>query len=79
MNNGLRRRFWVEMAMALATGLLFLLTIAWKDWIELVLNVDPDAHNGAVEWLIVFVSVVLTITTAALARQEWRRRSVVGA
>ncbi len=79
MNIGLRRRFWVETALALVTGILFLLTLVWKDWIERVVNVDPDAHNGSVEWVIVVVSLALTVTAAALARQEWRRRAVVGA
>ncbi len=61
MNTGLRRRFWVETAMALVTGLLFLLTIVWKDWIEHVLNVDPDAHDGSVEGAIVVVSFAITV------------------
>jgi len=79
LNSGLRRRFWVETTLALVTGILFVLTIAWKDWIERVFNVDPDAHNGSVEWVVVVVLVAITVTAAALARQEWRRHAAVGA
>ena len=77
MNEGLRRRFWVETGMALVSSALVLLTIVWKDWIELVLKVDPDAHGGSVEWLIVAVAVAITLTSLALARLEWSRRAAV--
>jgi hypothetical protein len=70
----LRRRFWAEMAMALASGSLLILTLAWKDWIEIVFRVDPDHRSGALEWLIVVVALAATATFTALARYEWRRR-----
>jgi hypothetical protein len=70
----LRRRFWAEMAMALASGGFLILTLAGKDWIEIVLRVDPDHRSGALEWLIVVVALAATATFAALARYEWRRR-----
>ncbi len=76
MNAGLRRRFWVELGLALASGVLVLLTLFWKDWIEFVFRVDPDANSGSLEWLIVFVALALTLTWAALARHEWRRSAV---
>lgn len=76
MRDGLRRRFWVEIGMALASGVVFLLTVLWKDWIEIVFRVDPDQYSGSTEWLIVFVSVVITVTTVALARSEWRRSAL---
>ena len=73
MRDGLRRRFWIETGMALASGVVFLLTVLWKDWIEIVFRVDPDQYSGSTEWLIVFVSVAITVTMVALARSEWRR------
>lgn len=70
----LRRCFWAEMAVALASGSLLILTLAWRDWIEIVFRVDPDHRSGALEWLIVVVALAATATFTALARYEWRRR-----
>jgi len=73
MDNRLRRRFWVEAALGLASALLCLVTLVWHDWIEIVFHLDPDQGSGAVEWLIVALSLAITVTAVALARQEWRR------
>lgn len=70
----LRQRFWVEMAAAFASGGLLILTLAWKDWIELIFRVNPDHGSGALEWLIVVVALAATATFTTLARYEWRRR-----
>lgn len=73
MRNALRRRFWLETVMATATCILIVITIVQRDWIEIVFGVDPDNHNGALEWLIVGVLLVLTIALFTLASYEWRR------
>jgi hypothetical protein len=72
----LRRRFWVELALAIACGVFLLLTLLWKDWIEIVFGVDPDNHSGSLEWLIVAVSAAATLLAGGLARSEWRRQRV---
>jgi len=79
MGNMLRWRFWVELALALGSGALFLVTLVGRNWIEIVFAVDPDAGSGQLEWLIVCALLVLTVTTSALARYEWRRRTAVPA
>jgi hypothetical protein len=68
----LRMRFWIESALAAATGLLALLTAIWRDWLELV-GVDPDNHSGSTEWQIVGVLFVCFLAFAVAARVEWRR------
>lgn len=68
-----RVRFWFEAALALMSGLLFLLTSVTPDWIERVFGVEPDAGSGAVEWGIVAVLALVTLVFVALARREWRR------
>ena len=73
MHDHLRRRFWVETGLALASGALCLLTIFWNDWIEIVFSIDPDHDSGSLEWQIVVGSLAMTIAMVALARQEWRR------
>src|SRR5947208_2242011 len=51
----LKVRVRLEMAVALCAGVLGLLTIFWHDWIEMLTGLDPDQHNGSVEWLLVAV------------------------
>ncbi len=73
MRNALRRRFWLEAGMATVTSILFVITLVQGDWIEIVFGVDPDNRNGTLEWLIVGVLLVVTITLFTLASYEWRR------
>ena len=73
MDGRLRRRFWVEAAVGLGSALLCLVTLVWHDWIEIVFALDPDQGSGALEWLIVAVTLAIAVTAIALARQEWRR------
>lgn len=66
----LRRRFWVEVAAATLSVVTFSLTLLASDWIELIFGVDPDHHSGSLEWLIVGVSVLVTLILSALAYRE---------
>ena len=68
----LRTRFWVETALAVVTGALFLLTLVWHDWLE-ALGFDPDHGDGSAEWLIVVGLLVVTVVFGLAARSEWRR------
>ncbi len=72
----LRRRFWFEAGLAVVTGLLFLITLFWHDWIEIIFHVDPDQGNGLLEWSIVGALLAATISLSLLARYEWRRMQV---
>lgn len=71
-----RLRFWIEAGAALISGCLFLVTLFWRNWIELVFGMDPDAGSGSLEWSIVLVAAILTVALVTLARQEWRSRVV---
>jgi hypothetical protein len=73
MDNGLRIRFWIEVALSSITAALFIATIIWREWIELVFRVDPDRGDGSLEWIIVATLLVATVVFAWLARAEWRR------
>jgi hypothetical protein len=70
----LRSRFYVESLLAAVSGGLALLTVFWHDWIEALTGVDPDHHNGSVEWLVVAALAVISITLVMTAGSEWRRR-----
>jgi hypothetical protein len=79
MKQGIRFRFWLETGMATITGILFAITLVWRDWIEIVFGVEPDGGNGSLEWLIVGALLVVTITLFLQARYEWRRaQSTIG-
>jgi hypothetical protein len=73
MKNALRQRFWFETGLAIITSILFVITQVQRDWIEIVVNVDPDNRSGTLEWLIVGVLLVTMITLIALASYEWHR------
>jgi len=61
------------MVLASLGSALFILTVAWRDWIEAVCGVDPDRSSGATELVVAGGLLSLALTAAALARAEWRR------
>jgi hypothetical protein len=65
-------RFWLELVLAGTSLVLLLLTLMWRDWIELVFGADPDHGDGSLEWLIVAMAAVATVVFGVLARLEWR-------
>lgn len=67
--------FRVEAALAVATGLLGVVTIVWPDWIEVTSGWDPDKHDGSLEWAIVAVLVLISLSLALLARRDLRLAS----
>ncbi len=76
MERSLRKRFWLESWLAVTGGVLLVLTLVWRDWIELVFRVDPDRHSGSMEWLIVAALLAASIGSTFLAFSEWRRVGV---
>ena len=77
MKRQLSVRFWLEVGLASVTGILFLVTLIWKDWIEIVFGVEPDAGSGMLEWLIVGILLAATIALFSLAGYEWRKTQTV--
>lgn len=73
MNHVIRRRFWLEVGLAVLTACLFVLTLISRAWIEELFGVDPDSGSGALEWAIVVALAVATVALTVLARVEWRR------
>ncbi len=67
------RLLWIERGLAVGGGLLFVVTLISKEWIEIVFGVDPDKGSGALEWAISFALLAITIAFAVLARREQRR------
>ncbi len=73
MRNALRWHFWLETGGATVTSIVLVITLVWRDWIEILFGIDPDNRNGTLEWLIVGALVVVTIMLFTLASYEWRR------
>jgi hypothetical protein len=71
-----RRLLLAEIAPAMATGVLAIVTLISREWIEIVFGADPDHGTGVVEWLIVVALAATTLTFGLLARAEWRRLRV---
>jgi hypothetical protein len=69
----LRRRFWIETVLGLMTLLVGLLTAVWPQWIEALIDADPDGGSGSLEWGIVAAFFAATVTLGLMARAEWRR------
>lgn len=65
---------YTETALALVVGLLGVVTIFWRDWIEALTGWDPDQHNGSAEWLIVVGLLAVAAAAGAAARRHWRMR-----
>jgi undecaprenyl pyrophosphate phosphatase UppP len=68
-----RRRFWVEAGLSAATAILAILTLFWREWIELLTGWDPDHGDGSLEWAIVIVLALVAVIFGAMARAEWRQ------
>jgi hypothetical protein len=73
MRSTVRPRFWLEAGLALLCGVLALVTVFWRDWIEALTGFDPDHHNGSLEWLIVGGLFAACVLVGRAARVEWRR------
>ncbi len=71
----MRARFWIEVLAAVLCGLLAILTLIVEDWIEVLFGVDPDAHSGTAEWLVVALLGAGAVVSALLAGHEWHRTS----
>lgn len=63
----------IEAALAVLTAALGIVTIFWRDWIEILTGWDPDHHSGSAEIGIILAFFVLSVTCALLARRTYRR------
>jgi apolipoprotein N-acyltransferase len=79
MKRSIGRGLAVRLALAAGSAALFVITLVWHDWIEIIFGVDPDRGNGWLEWLIVLVAFGLTLAFSVSARQEWRRSASAAA
>ena len=65
--------FRIEVSLAVLTGLLGVLTLFWRDWIEALTGWSPDRHSGSVEFGLVAILLITSVSCAAVARRTHRR------
>lgn len=64
---------YIEATLAALAGLLAVLTIFWRDWIEGLTGWDPDHHNGSFEILIIVGLAAASVLLGLGARSTWRK------
>ena len=69
----LRRRLRIEVALAVVSAMLCVLTLVFPQWIEELTGLEPDAGSGALEWAVTAVFLVAAVASAMLARRDYRR------
>ena len=67
------RRLRLEVGLAALSAALFIATLTWPEWIEVVFGVEPDHGDGSAEWLVTAVTGLSAIVAVLLARAYWRR------
>ena len=77
MKHRVRIRFLAQIALAIAAGSSFLLTLVWRDWIEAMFRFSPDEHDGSLELVVSSLLLAAAVALAASARAEWRRHTGV--
>jgi hypothetical protein len=54
------------------SGIMFVVTVLWPDWIEAVTGWNPDGGSGALEWAIALAFALSAVTFGLLARRHRR-------
>ena len=65
--------FWIEASLAVLAGLLGILTLFWRDWIEAITGWSLDRHSGSAEFGLVAMLLITSVSCAAVARRTHRR------
>jgi ABC-type Mn2+/Zn2+ transport system permease subunit len=50
----------LESVLGLITGVMAIVTLIWRDWIEVIFDVDTDKGNGSAEWVVVLILLIVT-------------------
>jgi hypothetical protein len=62
----------LEMGVAFCAGVLGIVTIFWRDWIEALTGWDPDQHSGSAEWLVIIGLLMVAVVMVLAARRHWK-------
>ena len=64
--------YWIEVGAALLSAFLAVLSVLWKDWIELLFDVDPDNGSGALEFGLALAFAAVALILSLVARRQHR-------
>ena len=67
----------IEISLAVVAGFLGVLTIFWRDWIEVLTGWSPDHHNGSLEYGFIAALLVMSAACALAARRTYRQLAAV--
>jgi hypothetical protein len=67
----IRRRFWIELGLAVSSGVVLVLMLIRADWIESLVGFNPDDRDGSLERALPVIMLVATVTFSVVARLEW--------
>jgi len=67
----------LEAIVALCAGILGILTIFRRDWLEALTGWDLDHHNGTAEWVVVVGLLAAAVVMGLVARRHWRLLTAV--
>jgi hypothetical protein len=73
MRRRLRRHFYLNPAAALTSIALLILTLVWRNWIEIAFGIDPDRNSGLTELGAAAVCTEVALAGSRGAGWEWKR------
>ena len=77
MINKMRKRLIaVETALAGLSGFLAIISIFWRDWLEVIFHADPDHHSGTTELALIASLAAASVLLGCAARWQvvrWRK------
>ena len=74
-----KRLLAAELSLAGVSGILAVVTIFWRDWIEVISGWDPDHHNGTAEVFIIAGLAALSLLLGGVARWQTVRWTTAAA
>jgi len=63
----------IEATLAVLTGVLGVLSLFWRDWMEALTGGSPDRHSGSAEFSLIAVLLITSVSCAVVARRAHRR------
>ena len=68
-----KRTMQAKVVLSIFAGILAVVTLISREWIEVVFGVDPDGGSGTLEWGIVIGLLGAAASLGAWARADWTR------
>jgi MFS superfamily sulfate permease-like transporter len=65
--------FYLNFATALTSIALLVLTLGWRNWIEIAFGIDPDRNSGVTEAVALIVCAAIAWASLLGAGRDWRR------